>query len=90
MKAFKTVSSLFCALIYQLCVAVGKPCDGFNGVSTFIGSGGPAYGYGGVNPGAQYPFSPLRLGPDTNNGKVYFSLLIFNRLGIEFRAQLFD
>ena len=27
-----------------------------------------AFGYGGVNPGAQYPHSPMRLGPDTTNG----------------------
>ena len=33
----------------------------------FIGSGGPGFGYGGVNPGAQYPFGALRLGPDTSN-----------------------
>lgn len=57
-------------LASSLQIAMSKPCAAFNDVSTFIGTGGPAYGYGGVNPGAQYPFSPLRLGPDTNNNFV--------------------
>lgn len=67
----KHMEKIFFSFVFLLSHLFGvgaKPCgDGFNEVSTFIGSGGPAYGYGGVNPGAQYPFSPMRLGPDTNN-----------------------
>jgi putative alpha-1,2-mannosidase len=36
-------------------------------VSPFIRSGGFAYGYGGINPGANYPYSVMRLGPDTTS-----------------------
>lgn len=39
--------------------------DKYNSVNVFIGSGGPAYGYGGVNPAAQVPFGAMRIGPDT-------------------------
>ncbi len=42
-------------------------CPAIEKVNPFIGSGGLAYGYGGVNPGAQLPYSPMRLGPDTTN-----------------------
>ena len=38
-------------------------------VNIFIGSGGPAYGYGSVNPAAQLPYGALRLGPDTRFSK---------------------
>ena len=34
-------------------------------VNMFLGTGGLAYGYGALNPAAQYPFGGLRLGPDT-------------------------
>jgi len=37
----------------------------YDKVNSFIATGGLAYGYGGINPGAQYPFGALRLGPDT-------------------------
>lgn len=37
----------------------------YDQVNVFIASGGPAYGYGSVNPGAQVPFGAMRLGPDT-------------------------
>lgn len=41
--------------------------EAYSLASPFIGSGGPGFGYGSLNPGAQYPFSPLRLGPDTTS-----------------------
>lgn len=42
-------------------------CAQLAAVNPFIGSGGLAYGYGGLNPGAQVPFGVLRLGPDTTD-----------------------
>lgn len=33
----------------------------------FVHVQGIGFGYGGVNPGAQFPHGPLRLGPDTTN-----------------------
>lgn len=36
-------------------------------VDPFIGSGGQGYGVGGVPPGAQLPFSTIRLSPDTSS-----------------------
>jgi putative alpha-1,2-mannosidase len=39
-------------------------------VNPFIASGGPGFGYGAVNPGAQYPLSPLRVGPDTMSSVI--------------------
>ena len=35
-----------------------------------IGSGGLGFGYGGLNPGAGFPYSPFRLGPDTQNSSA--------------------
>lgn len=58
------------ALLFIISPNVAANCDFLNEVSPFIGSGGPAYGYGGINPGGQYPFAPLRLGPDSNNNFV--------------------
>lgn len=37
-------------------------CAAYEKVDCFIASGGPGYGYGSINPGAQLPYSPLRLG----------------------------
>ena len=34
-------------------------------VDPFIGTGGQAFGCGGLSPAAQLPYSMLRLGPDT-------------------------
>lgn len=47
--------------------ASANSCPAVDGVNSFIGTGGLAYGYGGVNPGAQYPSGPMRLGPDSTN-----------------------
>ena len=35
-------------------------------IDPFIGTGGPGWGAGSLNPGAQYPHGTLRLGPDTS------------------------
>jgi hypothetical protein len=40
-------------------------------VNPYIGTGSLAYGIGHNNPGAQHPFAPLRLGPDTSYGPVH-------------------
>lgn len=53
-------------------------CDEYDTVNPFIGTGGLAYGYGGINPGAQLPFSPLRLGPDTADTIVDLSYRHFS------------
>eukprot|EP01032_Pedospumella_encystans_P007754 gene7754-9262_t len=53
-------------------------CDEYDKVNPFIGTGGLAYGYGGINPGAQLPFSPLRLGPDTTDTVVDLSYRHFS------------
>jgi putative alpha-1,2-mannosidase len=37
-------------------------------VSTLVGSGGVGYGIGSLNPGPQYPFGAMRVGPDTSLG----------------------
>lgn len=68
---------LFVSWLVALCASVAVVQGASNGkygdtagcdlANVFIGSGGPAYGYGGVNPGAQYPFGAMRLGPDTSN-----------------------
>lgn len=47
--------------------ASDQSCHAVDGVNSFIGTGGLGYGYGGVNPGAQFPAGALRLGPDTTN-----------------------
>ncbi len=57
-------ASIFGGLTY---LASASSCPAVDGVNSFIGTGGLAYGYGGVNPGAQYPSGPLRLGPDSTN-----------------------
>lgn len=46
-------------------IAASESCDAIEKVNGFIGTGGLGFGYGGVNPGAQFPTAPLRLGPDT-------------------------
>jgi putative alpha-1,2-mannosidase len=48
-------------------VASKRPtsCAQYDLVNPFIGTGGFGYGYGGLNPAAQLPHGPLRLGPDT-------------------------
>lgn len=49
-------------------VVADSSCDALLDKTTpFIGSAGKGYGYGSINPGAQYPHSALRLGPDTTN-----------------------
>lgn len=42
-------------------------CPAVDSVNSFIGTGGIGFGYGGVNPAAQTPNGPMRLGPDTTN-----------------------
>lgn len=53
-------------------------CAEYDLVNPFIGTGGLAYGYGGINPGAQLPFSPMRLGPDTTDTVVDMSYRHFS------------
>ena len=36
-------------------------------IDPFIGTGGPGWGAGSLNPGAQFPHGTLRLGPDTSS-----------------------
>ena len=58
----------FAALLLHACtlaLAVSAPVDY---VSTFIGSGGAGYGIGSINPGPQFPYGAMRLGPDTSLG----------------------
>ena len=47
-------------------------------VDSLIGTGSAGYGQGQNNPGAQYPFGALRLGPDTSQGAAFVS---FNHFG---------
>ncbi len=64
------MSKLYGAVLAAVSVtaAASDPsCRAVDGVNSFIGTGGLAYGYGGVNPGAQYPTGAMRLGPDTTN-----------------------
>jgi predicted alpha-1,2-mannosidase len=53
-------------------------CAEYDLVNPFIGTGGFAYGYGGINPGAQLPFSPMRLGPDTTDTVIDMSYRHFS------------
>ena len=69
--------------------ASAASCTAIEKVNPFIGSGGLAYGYGGVNPGAQYPHGALRLGPDTTNSFMdigYRHFSGYNYLDTEVRA----
>ena len=53
-------------------------CAEYDLVNPFIGTGGLAYGYGGINPAAQLPNSPLRLGPDTTDTVIDMSYRHFS------------
>lgn len=50
--------------------AEAASCTAYDKVDTFISTGGPGFGYGAVNPAAQYPLSPLRVGPDTTSSPI--------------------
>lgn len=50
-----------------LSIAGAEQCPALDNVNSFIGTGGLGFGYGGVNPGAQTPSGPMRLGPDSTN-----------------------
>ncbi|RYG68502.1 hypothetical protein EON64_05020 [archaeon] len=53
-------------LLAALAVCFGAAdTTAYDKVNVFIASGGLAYGYGSINPGAQMPFGAMRLGPDT-------------------------
>lgn len=61
-------------LVFFLVISIGSSAKvskqdscgaAYDNVNPFIGSSGPGFGYGGMAPAAQLPFSPLRLGPDT-------------------------
>lgn len=71
-----TILSLIVAWLNVMNATADVPgCQQVNG---FIATGGPGYGYGGINPGAQYPFGALRLGPDTTSTIVDLSFRHFS------------
>jgi hypothetical protein len=56
---------------YLVCPSLAKPQQpGFPayslGVDPFIGAGGEGFGCAALNPGAQLPHGPMRVGPDTS------------------------
>jgi len=53
-------------------------CANLVPTNLFIATGGLAYGYGGINPGVQFPFGALRLGPDTTDSVVDLSYRHFS------------
>lgn len=74
---------MFCIALFVLAGLLGKTasadtCKEYDLVNTFIGTGGLAYGYGGINPGAQLPYSALRLGPDTTDSVIDMSYRHFS------------
>ncbi len=80
MTRFPTIAmlSLIYAWLALMSSAAGDNVPCCQQVNSFIGTGGPGYGYGGVNPGAQYPFGALRLGPDTTSSVVDLSFRHFS------------
>ena len=56
-----------CALIAGSLPLALASCAQYEKSNVFIGTGGLAYGYGGINPGVSYPSGALRLGPDTTD-----------------------
>ena len=54
-----------------LCCIQPVPPFPLNYVDPRIGTGSLAYGIGHLNPGAQHPFAPFRLGPDTDLDGVF-------------------
>lgn len=83
---------MFTVLLATLFVSFGhalNTCPAIEHVNSFIGTGGLAYGYGGVNPAAQYPHGPMKLGPDTTNSIVdvrYRHFSGYNYLDTEVRG----
>ena len=58
------VALLWTVLVKQ-CTSEISETNGFEFANPLLGSGGTGFGSGGHNPGAQYPFGALRMGPDT-------------------------
>ncbi len=59
------------ALLLGATLSHGHECGpSYDKVNTFISTGGPGFGYGAINPAAQYPLSPMRLGPDTESSVI--------------------
>jgi putative alpha-1,2-mannosidase len=61
------------SLLFRLLVVLGaffhiaaalQACEQVN---SFIATSGLAYGYGGINPAAQFPYGAVRLGPDSTS-----------------------
>jgi hypothetical protein len=78
---------IFFILVALLSYSVSSlNCDAYDKVNCFIASGGLGYGYGGINPGAQLPFSPLRLGPDTTDTVIDISYRHFS--GYNYQGNL--
>ena len=57
--------ALLCAVVVKQCTSENPQNNGFEFANPLFGSGGTGFGSGGHNPGAQYPFGALRMGPDT-------------------------
>ena len=57
--------ALLCAVVVKQCTSENSQNNGFEFANPLFGSGGTGFGSGGHNPGAQYPFGALRMGPDT-------------------------
>jgi len=83
---------MFTILLLSLFMSLGSAlntCPAIENVNGFIGTGGIGFGYGGVNPAAQYPHGALKLGPDTTNSFVDVGFRHFsgyNYLDTEVRA----
>lgn len=74
MKYFERIILLFTLGIFPPVVW----CSAYDNLNLFIGTGGPGYGYGGLNPGATMPLGSLRLGPDTASTIVDISYRHFS------------
>eukprot|EP01031_Cornospumella_fuschlensis_P037388 gene37388-45400_t len=57
--------AVLACFVAVLTVVSAADTTAYDKVNVFIATGGLAYGYGSVNPGAQVPFGAVRLGPDT-------------------------
>ena len=66
---------LVTAVLLRVTECAKGASTGYVYASPLIGSGGTGFGSGGHNPGAQFPFGALRLGPDSALKVLGFDLV---------------